>query len=68
MIYNCFVQCQNISLIIKMFNFFRIRGLERRPCPKCHASRKYYCYVCYVTVGLDRSLIPTVHLPIKVDM
>ncbi|CAH3025969.1 unnamed protein product [Porites evermanni] len=45
-----------------------LRGLERRPCPKCHASRKYYCYVCYVTVGVDRRLIPTVHLPIKVDI
>jgi len=45
-----------------------LRGLERRPCPKCQASRKYYCYVCYVTVGLDRSLIPTVHLPAKVDI
>ncbi|XP_078375696.1 tRNA-uridine aminocarboxypropyltransferase 1-like isoform X2 [Oculina patagonica] len=45
-----------------------LRGLERRPCPKCQASRKYYCYVCYVTVGLDRSLIPTVNLPIKVDI
>ncbi|RMX56343.1 hypothetical protein pdam_00004462, partial [Pocillopora damicornis] len=45
-----------------------LRGAERRPCPKCQASRKYYCYTCYITVGLDRSLIPTVHLPIKVDI
>ncbi|XP_068715956.1 tRNA-uridine aminocarboxypropyltransferase 1-like [Montipora capricornis] len=45
-----------------------LRGLERRPCPNCRASRKYYCYECYVTVGVERNLIPTVKLPIKVDI
>ncbi|KAK2564713.1 tRNA-uridine aminocarboxypropyltransferase 1 [Acropora cervicornis] len=44
------------------------RGLERQPCPNCCASRKYYCYVCYITVGVNRSLIPTIKLPIKVDI
>ncbi|XP_067020949.1 tRNA-uridine aminocarboxypropyltransferase 1-like isoform X3 [Acropora muricata] len=45
-----------------------LRGLERQPCPNCCASRKYYCYVCYITVGVNRSLIPTIKLPIKVDI
>lgn len=58
----------NDSLPIKFVYILSSRGAERRPCPKCQASRKYYCYTCYITVGLDRSLIPIVHLPIKVDM
>lgn len=62
------------KILLSPFSNFRIashevlRGLERGPCPNCHASRKYYCYVCYMTVGIDRSLIPTVKLPIKVDI
>ncbi|EDO33850.1 predicted protein, partial [Nematostella vectensis] len=45
-----------------------LRGAERAPCPKCQTSRKYYCYECYTTVGIERSLVPSVTLPITVDI
>lgn len=45
------------------------RTVEGRSfCPVCKHSRKFYCYTCYEYVGLDGSLLPTVRLPVSVDM
>ncbi|KAM4677287.1 tRNA-uridine aminocarboxypropyltransferase 1 isoform 1-T2 [Discoglossus pictus] len=41
----------------------------RSKCPKCHSSRMFYCYSCYVpveTVPIDA--IPCVKLPVKIDI
>lgn len=29
-------------------NTFLSSVTDRQPCPKCNASRKYFCYTCYV--------------------
>lgn len=29
-------------------NSFLATVTERHPCPKCNASRKFFCYTCYV--------------------
>ncbi|KAG8179888.1 hypothetical protein JTE90_017420 [Oedothorax gibbosus] len=41
---------------------------SRSPCPKCHKSRKYYCYTCYVAVEQVAKRLPTVDLPVCVDI
>ena len=49
--------------------FFDRQVDGRSECPKCHRSRKFFCYTCYLLVGMrEPSLIPTVRLPVKVDM
>lgn len=40
----------------------------RSACQKCHKSRKFFCYNCYVPVhGLENRL-PKVELPVKIDI
>ncbi|KAG1464349.1 hypothetical protein G6F46_001582 [Rhizopus delemar] len=41
---------------------------KRLPCPKCNKSVKYFCYVCFNVVGMNRSEIPTVQLPVFLDI
>lgn len=36
-------------------------------CEKCYKSRKYFCYTCY-TLIVDKTIIPQVKLPIKIDI
>ncbi|XP_063170116.1 tRNA-uridine aminocarboxypropyltransferase 1 isoform X2 [Candoia aspera] len=41
----------------------------RSKCPRCHGSRMFYCYSCYVpveTVPVEE--IPVVKLPLKIDI
>ncbi|KAM6425856.1 tRNA-uridine aminocarboxypropyltransferase 1 isoform 1-T1 [Liasis olivaceus] len=41
----------------------------RSKCPRCHSSRMFYCYSCYVpveTVPIEE--IPIVKLPLKIDI
>lgn len=33
---------------------------ERSPCSKCHKSRKFFCYTCYIPVTRLSQLIPNV--------
>eukprot|EP00040_Diaphanoeca_grandis_P025770 m.143245 g.143245 ORF g.143245 m.143245 type:complete len:288 (-) comp30305_c0_seq1:202-1065(-) len=41
----------------------------RAQCPMCKSSRMYYCYDCHVLVNLQLGQdIPSVNLPIKVDV
>ncbi|CAG8520705.1 uncharacterized protein OCT59_021405 [Rhizophagus irregularis] len=37
-------------------------------CPKCTRSMKYFCYWCYQVVGCQRSDVPYLELPIKIDV
>ncbi|XP_031562605.1 DTW domain-containing protein 1-like isoform X2 [Actinia tenebrosa] len=53
---------------MKLASFEALNNVERRACAKCKSSRKYYCYKCYVVVGIDRSLIPVVKLPLQVHI
>lgn len=39
---------------------------ERTPCPKCHKSRKFFCYTCYVPVSIVNNIIPEVKVTIFV--
>ncbi|XP_041361255.1 tRNA-uridine aminocarboxypropyltransferase 1-like [Gigantopelta aegis] len=54
---------------LKIENMHILDAAETRsPCPKCGRSRKYFCYTCFVAVGLLQGRIPLVKLPIKVDI
>lgn len=33
---------------------------ERTLCPKCHKSRMYFCYTCYVVVTKIKDIVPKV--------
>lgn len=41
---------------------------ERRICPKCNKSRKYFCYTCYKPVIGTEKQIPVVKLPLQIDI
>ncbi|XP_036400153.1 tRNA-uridine aminocarboxypropyltransferase 1 [Megalops cyprinoides] len=40
----------------------------RLKCSKCNGSRMFYCYTCFSLVGVSQQEIPTIKLPIKVDI
>ncbi|XP_053321127.1 tRNA-uridine aminocarboxypropyltransferase 1 [Spea bombifrons] len=41
----------------------------RSTCPKCHSSRMFYCYTCYVPVeNVPKVDIPCVKLPLEIDI
>lgn len=41
---------------------------QRIPCSTCKKTVKYFCYKCHKVVGMDRSTIPTVQLPVHLDV
>ncbi|KAI7863400.1 DTW domain-containing protein [Spinellus fusiger] len=41
---------------------------ERTPCPHCKRTVKYFCYRCFNVVGMDRSQVPFVKLPVHLDV
>ncbi|KAG0175206.1 DTW domain-containing protein 1 [Apophysomyces sp. BC1034] len=44
------------------------RVTTRQKCPKCSKTVKYFCYRCFDVVGMDRSEIPSVKLPVHLDV
>ncbi|XP_070533257.1 tRNA-uridine aminocarboxypropyltransferase 1-like [Ptychodera flava] len=40
----------------------------RTKCPGCHASRKWFCYSCFRLVSELEGKVPSVKLPVKVDI
>nr|CAB3240076.1 DTW domain-containing protein 1 [Phallusia mammillata] len=53
----------------KISGFQPLQDLKRSPCPKCKASRMYFCYTCYKYVeDIDQSKLPKIKLPIPVDI
>ncbi|CAK1548468.1 unnamed protein product [Leptosia nina] len=40
----------------------------RNACSRCHKSRMYFCYTCYLPVPPLQGKIPSCDLPIKVDI
>ncbi|XP_061420860.1 tRNA-uridine aminocarboxypropyltransferase 1 isoform X2 [Lethenteron reissneri] len=41
----------------------------RSKCPKCQASRMFYCYTCFSLLeGISEERVPRVKLPLKVDI
>ncbi|ORY94859.1 DTW domain-domain-containing protein [Syncephalastrum racemosum] len=40
----------------------------RNLCPQCNKMMKYFCYRCFCTVGMDRSEIPFIKLPVHLDV
>ncbi|CAH1775502.1 unnamed protein product [Owenia fusiformis] len=40
----------------------------RLKCKKCGQSRKYYCYSCCIPLEETKGMIPTVQLPVKVEI
>lgn len=41
---------------------------DRSECPRCKKSVKYFCYRCFDVVGMERSQIPTVNLPVRLNV
>jgi len=41
---------------------------ERQPCDRCYKSRKFFCYSCYLPLHAVKSIMPTVKLPIQIDI
>ncbi|KAI8063896.1 DTW domain-containing protein [Gongronella butleri] len=41
---------------------------ERTMCPNCAKTVKYFCYRCFEVYGVDRAALPTVHLPVPLDV
>lgn len=41
---------------------------KRIKCPTCSKHIKHYCYYCYKVVDMDRSEVPFVKLPCKIDV
>nr|XP_060611297.1 tRNA-uridine aminocarboxypropyltransferase 1 [Anolis sagrei ordinatus] len=47
----------------------RAQKQGRSKCPRCHSSRMFYCYTCYVLVEtVPTRDIPVVKLPLKIDI
>ncbi|XP_022110278.1 DTW domain-containing protein 1-like [Acanthaster planci] len=44
------------------------KATKRTPCPECSASRKYFCYKCYIPMPEIAGKFQTVKLPLKVDI
>ncbi|KAM9409563.1 tRNA-uridine aminocarboxypropyltransferase 1 [Pholidichthys leucotaenia] len=40
----------------------------RLKCSKCGGSRMFFCYTCYTLVGTGQQEIPSVKLPVKIDI
>lgn len=49
-------------------NQFLMHVNGRRGCPKCGKSRKLFCYTCYVPIAELEQRVPTVQLPIQIDI
>ncbi|KAI8141736.1 DTW domain-containing protein [Fennellomyces sp. T-0311] len=41
---------------------------DRTVCPKCTKSVKYFCYRCFDVVGMERSQVPTLKLPVPLNV
>ncbi|CDH51548.1 dtw domain containing protein [Lichtheimia corymbifera JMRC:FSU:9682] len=41
---------------------------DRSECPRCKKSVKYFCYRCFDVVGMERSEIPKVDLPVRLNV
>lgn len=41
---------------------------DRSECPRCKKSVKYFCYRCFDVVGMERSQIPKVKLPVRLNV
>lgn len=41
---------------------------ERIPCPTCNRRMKYFCYHCFQVMGMERSQVPFVPLPVPIDI
>jgi hypothetical protein len=55
---------------LKLASFDALNELSgnRRDCPKCFQSRKYFCYDCYIPLNDDLSKVPRIQLPIDVTV
>lgn len=42
--------------------------LERFICDKCHKSRRFYCYSCFILSPQLEFHLPTISLPIRIDI
>lgn len=49
-------------------NQFLMQMSGRSACPKCGKSRKLFCYTCYVPIVELEQRLPTVQLPVQIDI
>lgn len=53
---------------LRLSSFAPLASAVRTPCPKCGASRKIFCYDCYLPVGVPDEALPRVVLPLHVHI
>jgi len=53
---------------LKLASFDYLNSLKRSVCPTCNRRRRYFCYTCFQRMGPSPELIPTVQLPIFLDI
>ncbi len=54
---------------LKLASFEALDELsERKDCPKCNCSRKFFCYDCYIPLNSDVTKVPRLQLPINVTV
>ncbi|KAL0088043.1 DTW domain-containing protein [Phycomyces blakesleeanus] len=41
---------------------------DRQKCPTCSRMLKYFCYRCFTVIGMDRSQVPSITLPVPLDV
>ncbi|KAI8075851.1 DTW domain-containing protein [Gilbertella persicaria] len=44
------------------------QNVDRNTCSTCQKQMKHYCYFCFQVLGMDRSQVPIVKLPIPLDI
>ncbi|KAI8337859.1 DTW domain-containing protein [Blakeslea trispora] len=44
------------------------QNAERNKCEGCGKQVKHYCYYCYQVLGMDRSSVPNISLPVHLDI
>lgn len=54
---------------LKIASFDALQQVSKRSkCTKCRRSRMHYCYSCYLPVEELRDKLPTVKVPLKIDI
>ncbi|OTF73393.1 hypothetical protein BLA29_005467, partial [Euroglyphus maynei] len=49
-------------------SFLKQCKIDRFICEKCHRSRLYYCYTCFILSPMLIGKIPEIRLPIRIDI
>lgn len=53
---------------LQLASYATLSAAARAPCKACGSSRMHYCPDCHVLVGVGRGDVPTLRLPLMVDV